>query len=322
LAKKWVDQGETLTENQGQLEKLKARLKKAEQNFSDVDEENVKLKEKYEDIIEENLISKRKVENLESKISNELASKDQESQNIIDKLNSEFEREKSQQLQDRDQISQLQTANKRLIEKNQELVQILSDLESNQKITQESLSKMAPAHADLNSQVTKYEKMMVILETEKETIQQQEKTLKEENSDLKEENSDLRNKNLTLNKKFLNFEHQNNDQRDLIDHLHRNLSGISQKLDHAKHHSAEIYTESVVTRKRTVTKTLTIESGQKSSKSFQKNSYLALPGLETQNPGKEVVDIHDYYIPCIAKVLTLKSSRNLSNKDSHAENKA
>jgi chromosome segregation ATPase len=315
LSKKWVDQGEALTDTQGQLEKLKARLKKAEQNFSDVDEENVKLKEKYEDIIEENLVSKRKVENLESKISNELASKDQESQNIIDKLNSEFEREKSQQQQDRVQISHLQIANKRLIEKNRELEQILSDLESNQKTTQESLLKLAPAHADLNSQVTKYEKMMVILETEKETIQQQEKTLNEENSD-------LRNKNLTLNKKCLTLEHQNNDQRDLIDHLQRNSSALSQRLNHAKHHSAEIYTESVVTIKRTVTKTLTLESGQKSSKNLQQKSYLALPGLETQNSDKEVVDIHDYYIPCIAKVLTLKSSRNLSNKDSHVENKA
>lgn len=191
----------------------------------------------------------------------------------------------------------------------------MSDLESNQKTTQESLSKLAPAHADLNSQVTKYEKMMVILETEKETIQQQEKTLNEENSE-------LRNKNLTLNKKLLTSENQNNDQRDLIDHLQRNLSSLSQRLNHAKHHSAEIYTESVVTIKRTVTKTLTLESGQKSSKNVQQNSYLALPGLETQNSEKEVVDIHDYYIPCIAKVLTLKSSRNLSNKDSHVENKA
>lgn len=136
------------------------------------------------------------------------------------------------------------------------------------------------------------------------------------------ENSDLRNKNLTLNKKFLLLEHQNNDQRDLIDHLQRNLSGLSQKLDHAKHHSAEIYTDSVIIKKRTVTKTLTHESNQKSSKNLIQKSYLALPQSESQNPDKEVVDIHDYYIPCIGKVLTLKSSRNLTNKDSHSENKA
>lgn len=171
LRKKWVDQGEALTNSESKLEKLQTRLKKAEQTFSDVDEENVKLKERYEDIIEENLVSKRKFENLETKISTELASKDQESQNIIDKLNSEFEKEKSQQQQDKDRILELQTANKRLIEKNEELEQILSDLEFSQKTTQESLSKLAPAHADLNSQVTKYEKMMVILSEEKETIE-------------------------------------------------------------------------------------------------------------------------------------------------------